>query len=41
MGKDQIEKYGIEPFVKNARILYGNIRACGEEFSRCSRLGLT
>lgn len=29
-GKEQIEEYGIEPFIKNVRNPYGNTRECGK-----------
>ena len=32
-GKDQIENYGLEPFIKNVKSLYGNTRVCGRNFS--------
>jgi isoleucyl-tRNA synthetase len=28
-GKEQIEEYGLEPFIKHCKRVYGNIRACG------------
>ena len=28
-GKEQIEEYGIEPFIKHCKNLYGNTRVCG------------
>lgn len=32
-GKEQIEKYGVEPLLKNARRAFGNIRGMWEDFS--------
>lgn len=40
-GKDQIEAYGIEPFIKSARSRCGNIRECGRSFPDRSASGQT
>lgn len=29
-GKEQIEKYGLEPFIKNAKRAFGSTKACGK-----------
>ena len=39
-GKDQIEEYGLEPFIISVRKVYGNTKVCGRN-SRYSDTGLT
>ena len=38
-GKDQIEKYGLEPLLRTARKACGNTRACGKIFPAPSAFG--
>lgn len=39
-GKEQIEEYGLEPFIKHCKEAYGSTRACGRISPRPSASGL-